>query len=45
MNGLNSGVLQMCVLQREVGGGGLAFFSFQTTEFTPNPDVNTRKKS
>lgn len=34
---------QMCVLQG--GGGELAFFSLQTTEYTPNTDVNTWNKS
>lgn len=42
-NGLNSRVLQMCVLQREAGGNSYSSPSKQ--EFTPNTDVNTRKKS
>lgn len=37
------GVTNVC--STEGGGGELAFFSFQTTEFTPNTDDNTRNKS
>lgn len=37
------GVTNVCSTEGG-GGAGLVFF-FQTTEFTPNTDVNTRNKS